>query len=217
MTEHHDRHNDIMSGVLHAIGVGLAIAALVLMIIFAAKFGSPKKIVTVSLFGGGMILLYLASSLYHLIPPEKVRLKAWLRKLDYAMIFILIAATYTPITLVGLQGGWGWSIFGIIWGIALLGVILKFTTQHLPAWIYAVQFVVMGWFVLIAIVPLIHTLSTQALFWLILGGVMYTTGALLYALDKALPKVKIFGTHEWFHLFVIGGSFSHFWMVLHFL
>ncbi|PIW37369.1 MAG: hemolysin [Candidatus Kerfeldbacteria bacterium CG15_BIG_FIL_POST_REV_8_21_14_020_45_12] len=217
MTMLHHRHNDITSGVLHIVGAGLAIAALVLMIVFAAKSGGALKVTTVSIFGAGMIFLYIASAAYHLMPHHRPRAKQFLRRLDHAMIFVLIAATYTPICLVGLGGGWGWSIFGIVWGIAVVGFSIKMLDRHPPMWASVVMYIAMGWLILIAFSPLIHNLSGAALMWLAIGGVIYTSGAALFALDHALPRIKIFGMHEWFHLFVIGGSFAHFWMVLLYL
>ncbi len=211
------RSNDIMSGVLHAIGIGLAIAALIIMIVYAALYESDRKVTTVSIFGSGLILLYTASAIYHLVSPQLHRAKAFLRKMDFAMIFVLIAATYTPISLVALRGTWGWTIFGISWGLAFLGMYLKVSSIPVPIWVYSVMYVVMGWIVMIAYIPLRATLEPGAMTWLALGGVIYTAGVIFYVFEKILPPIKVFGYHEIFHLFVITGSFCHFWLMLHYL
>lgn len=214
---HHHRDNDIVSGILHAIGIGCAIAALVLMIVFSAIAGDTWKVVATSIFGTGLILLYTASALYHLFPIRWVRAKQLFRTLDYSMIFVLIAATYTPLCLTVLRGGWGWSIFGIIWLLAITGVVLKISSWDIPQWIYIGKYVLMGWLILIAILPLIERMPQAGLFWLVLGGVLYTLGVLFFALDGKVGRMRYFGMHEIFHSFVLAGSFSHFWMVLHFL
>lgn len=211
------RSNDITSGVLHAIGIGLAVAALVLMVVYASLYESARKITTVSIFGSGLILLYTASAVYHLLSPKLLRAKTLFWKLDYSMIFVLIAATYTPLCLVGLRGGWGWSIFGINWGLAIVGIALKVSPSRVPIWVYSILYLVMGWLIVIAIQPLRAVLSGTAIGWLVLGGIIYTTGVIFYALEKFLPPIKHFGWHEIFHLFVIAGSFSHFWLMLHYL
>lgn len=217
MIQFHHRSNDITSGILHAIGLGLAIAALVLMVIFSASEGSGREVVTVTIFGTGLVLLYSASTVYHLLPPHWQRSKMLFRKLDYSMIFVLIAATYTPICIAGIRGGWGWALFGINWGLAVIGIILKISPLRVPVWVYSVMYLVMGWSVIVALKPLLQVFSKEALIWLLIGGVLYTAGVAFYALDKALPPLRVFGLHELFHLFVMGGSFSHFWLMLHYL
>lgn len=217
MQIYHHRSNDITSGILHAIGLGLSIAALILMIIFAGMYGSGREIVAVTIFGSGLICLYTASSLYHLFPPRWKRAKQVFRKLDYSMIFVLIAATYTPICLIGIRGGWGWSLFGISWGFVLIGSLLQISRWRIPFWIYLTMYLSLGWLLLIALNPLLRTFSVPALFWLFFGGAVYTIGVLFCAFDKLIPRLKIFGFHEIFHVFVLGGSFSHFWLVFHYL
>jgi hemolysin III len=204
------RSNDIFSGILHAIGAGLAIAALTLLAVFA----EGGKAVTASvIFGSGLVLLYLASASYHLLPHHLLRAKGVLQKLDHSMIYVLIAATYTPVCLLGLGGAWGWSIFGVSWGLAILGILSKtLPSWQPPHWLGTLHYLVMGWLIIIAW-PALHTLSAPALWWLTLGGVIYTSGVTFYALDRKV-KIPAFGLHEVFHLFVMAGSFCHFWLVL---
>lgn len=217
MIQFHHRSNDITSGILHAIGLGLAIAALVLMAIFSSQDGSGREVATVTIFGAGLVLLYSASTIYHLLPPHWQTSKMLFRKLDYSMIFVLIAATYTPICIAGIRGGWGWTLFGINWGLAIVGIILKVSPLRVPVWVYSIMYLVMGWSVMIALNPLLEVFSRAALTWLLIGGLLYTAGVAFYALDKVLPPLRVFGMHELFHLFVMGGSFSHFWLMLHYL
>ncbi|MDP3970814.1 MAG: hemolysin III family protein [bacterium] len=217
MKFHHHRDNDITSGILHVFGIGLSIVALVMLILLAVKQGTVMHVVTFSIFGSGLILLYTISSLYHLIPRRAPRAKSLFQRLDYSMIFIFIAATYTPVCLLKLQGAWGWSIFGVVWGMAIIGVVLKNVFPRMPGWVPAIKYLIMGWIVVIAIVPLWQALSLPALGWIFLGGLFYTVGVIFHGLDKFTPRMKIFGMHEVFHVFVLAGSFSHFWVIYNYL
>jgi hemolysin III len=165
--------------------------------------GTPISVVSASIFGSSLIILYLSSTLYH--ASRKIRIKAKLNKFDHSAIYILIAGTYTPFTIVLLQGGWGWSIFGIQWGLAIAGIIFKLfwykpKYRVVSAWAY----VGMGLVMLIAIKPLIDVLSTPGLIWLSIGGLVYITGVFFY-LSKKIPF-----SHGIWHLFVMGGSIAHF-------
>lgn len=203
------RSNDIVSGVLHLLGTGLAIAVLVVLLVFGAMSDDVWHVVGYSLYGSGLILLYLASTLYHLTPEHWVRFKHIARRLDHAMIYVLIAATYTPITFIALTGGWRWSIFGVVWGLALLGGIVKLIPLRVPAGVSLALYLVMGWLICVAIVPLLEGLTTGE-FWLLLsGGLAYTVGVIFYALERHLPQKKYFWMHEVFHIFVLGGSALH--------
>jgi len=216
MSQSH-RSNDITSGVLHLIGVGLAIAVLVVLVIEGARHGSPWHIVSYTLYGTGLVLLYTASATYHLIPHQKVRLKHIFQRLDHAMIYILIASTYTPITFIALEGGWRWSMFGIIWGIALFGFIVKIMWLKIPSWILTLLYPVMGWIIVIAFAPLLEGMSTGTVWLLFTGGVSYTVGVFIYALDHVFHPRKYFWMHEIFHLFVLGGSALHTIMMFYLL
>ncbi|MBI2627381.1 hemolysin III family protein [Candidatus Nomurabacteria bacterium] len=204
-----DRTNDITSGALHLIGVGLASAVLVMLLVLGAKRGDAWHIVGYSIYGAGLILLYLASASYHLVPHSQERLKAVLRKLDHAMIYILIAATYTPITFLALSGGWRWSIFGVIWGLAILGIFIKLLSWKISPAVSISLYIAMGWLITIAFSPLMNGINTATLWLLISGGVSYTLGAIFFALERVLPQRKYFWAHEIFHVFVLGGSTLH--------
>lgn len=210
------RSNDIISGAIHAVGVGLSIAALVLMVVFAAEYGTARHVVGASIFGSGLIMLYAASSVYHFWS-ENHPAKQFLQLLDHAMIYVLIAATYTPICLVILQGGWGWSLFGVNWGLAVFAIVGRFTKLPIPNATYYILYLVMGWSVGIAIIPLLDSISQLGFFWLLLGGVLYTFGVVFFALEKKFLHIKWFGMHELFHVFVLAGSFSHFFLILKYI
>ncbi len=210
------RLKDPMSGLTHFIGFLLSIAALVVLIVKGVKINSPWHIVTYSIFGSGLILLYLASTLYHWIPIHG-RGERILRRLDHIMIFVLIAASYTPVCLIPLRGGWGWSIFGVVWGIAILGILFKVFYIHAPDWLAATIYVGLGWMALIAIVPLVSRLQVPALIWLFLGGIFYSVGAIIYAIEKPRLWPNVFGAHDLFHILVMLGSGAHFWLMYRYI
>ena len=189
----------------HGIGFLMSVAALALMVVFASLDGNAWHIVGVSIFGVSLVVLYLASTLFHWSVRPKIR--KYLNVFDHSAIYVLIAGTYTPFLLVTLNGPWGWSLFGVIWGLAIAGVIFKmfFTGKYdkLSLLIY----VLMGWLILIAIVPLVQNLSTMGLIWLFIGGISYSIGAIFYLLNK-LPF-----NHAIFHFWVLGGSICHFFAV----
>ena len=186
----------------HAIGLGLSIVALVLMLVRAGLYGNVWHIVSVAIFGASLISLYAASTFYH--SAKDSRLRSRLRVIDHATIYTLIAGTYTPFTLVVLHGPVGWTVFGVSWLMAVSGVILKlfFTGRFNVS--STLMYVFMGWIIVFAITPLINSLSPQGLFWLVAGGIAYTTGAILYS----IKKIKF--NHAIFHIFVLLGSFCHF-------
>jgi len=194
----------------HVIGLGLSFVVLVLMLIRASLYGNAWHIVSVSIFGASLITLYAASTLYHSASEPKIR--ARLRIFDHATIYILIAGTYTPFTLITLNGFAGWAIFGVSWAMALTGIILKLFFTGKYDVLSTLMYVFMGWIIVFAISPLIDNLSAQGLFWLFAGGVAYTAGAILYGIKK------INFNHAIFHLFVLLGSLCHFvsvyWYVL---
>lgn len=207
---------DPISGLTHLIGVVLSFIGLVLMVYRAATAGKTWHVVSYSIFGASMILLYTASTLYHWLPLSPKGTKI-LRKLDHIMIFILIAGTYTPICLIPLRGAWGWSLFGSIWGLALGGLFLKLFWLEAPRWFSTVIYTIMGWLVVIAIWPLIQVLSLAGLMWLAAGGFFYTVGAVIYGIRKPDPRPGVFGFHEIFHVFVLLGSYSHFWLMFRYI
>ncbi|MEA2101240.1 MAG: hemolysin III family protein [Thermodesulfobacteriota bacterium] len=203
---------DPMSGLTHFIGALLAAAGLILLLDQALHPLQPWYLFTYLVFGLGLIGMYTASTLYHwliLSPTGTERL----RRIDHIMIFILIAATYTPICLIPLRGPWGWSIFGTIWGLAVIGIIFKLFWIDSPRWITAAMYVAMGWVAIVAIYPMIKGLQTGALIWIVAGGLIYTLGALIYATKRPDPFPGLFGFHEVFHIMVILGSLAHFWAI----
>lgn len=214
---------DPVSGFTHLLGAVLSIAGLVLMIINCAIYSNEKAwdIVSCTIFGTGLILLYTFSSLYHLLNLKEKGTRVF-RKFDHIMIYILIAATYTPICLGPLRGGWGWSIFGIVWGLAILGTILTAVWLDAPRWLTTSIYIAMGWMVIIAVFPMISIFSAipkgmEALGWLLAGGIFYTIGALIYGFKWPKINTKHVGFHEIFHIFVMLGSFCQFWFIFNYL
>ena len=206
---------DPVSGISHLIGAILALVGLILLIVYSSLYGEGAwDIVTFIVFGTGLLLLYTFSSLYHLLN-LKERATRVLKKFDHIMIYILIASTYTPICLGPLRGPWGWTIFGIVWGLAILGTI--FTARWLTTSIY----IGMGWLVVIMLYPLLKTFNelnaTSSLLWLLAGGIFYTIGGVIYGLKKAPFTTKYFGFHEIFHIFVMLGSFCQYWFIFRYL
>lgn len=186
----------------HVIGLLLSIAALVLLVIRATHQGGAFYIVSFSVFGTSLIILYAASVIYHSTREPAARSK--LRVVDHAAIFILIAGSYTPYTLVTLNGQTGWILFGIAWSIALSGIILKLFFTGRYKLLSTLMYLAMGWMVIFAIKPLINNLSTEGFSWLVAGGLAYTIGAVLYS----IKRIKF--NHAIFHIFVLLGSFCHF-------
>ena len=186
----------------HGIGFLLAIPATILLILKATTHGDAWQIVSVSIYGASMMTLYLASTLYHSAKDPARRHK--LNVFDHASIYLLIAGTYTPFLLVTLRGPWGWSLFGVIWAAAIGGIVFKlFYTGRFDV-VSTIAYVVMGSIVLVAIKPLVASLSLPGLYWLLAGGISYIVGAVLY-LQRKLPF-----HHAVFHLFVLGGSVCHY-------
>jgi len=188
--------------VSHAVGLLLSMVGLLLMLLRAGDSGDVLRIISAAIFGAGLIALYTASTLYHSARDPKARSR--LRVNDHATIYILIAGTYTPITLVTLNGWIGWTLFGITWGMALTGVVLKLFFTGRYHLLSTLMYVFMGWIIIFAVKPLMDSLPFAGLAWLLAGGIAYTTGAILYSIEK------IHFNHAIFHLFVLLGSFCHF-------
>ena len=212
---------DPITGFSHLVGPIASIVGLVFLIIYAAKYGEGAwDVVSLTILGSGLILLYTASSVYHLcnVGPKATKV---LRKLDHIMIYILIAATYTPVCLGPLRGGWGWSIFGVVWGLAIFGLFLTIFWLDAPRWLTTGIYLAMGWTVIIAIYPMITTFSKLnalgSLWWLLAGGIFYTIGAILYGLKWPKLKNKYFGFHEIFHLFILAGSLCQYWFIIRYV
>ena len=206
-----NKGKDIASALLHYFGLGLAIVGTVLLIIKGCGY-TPWHVVSYSIFGGSMIALYAASSIYHTFYISE-RVHTTLRRIDHIMIFMLIAGTYTPICLTVLRGIWGWLLFGIVWGCALAGLFVKIFWLNAPRWVYTAFYIGMGWAALIALVPICQAMSAPALFWLFAGGIVYTVGGVFYALKFPRIQTKYFGFHELFHIFILLGSACFFILI----
>ena len=186
----------------HAVGLGLSIVALVLLVTHAIRNGNVWHIVGFSIFGVSLCVLYTASTFYHNAKEPELRSK--LRVFDHASIYVLIAGTYTPYTIVTLNGLTGWVIFGVSWGLAISGIILKLFFTGKYDFISTLMYVFMGWIIIFAIKPMSINLSSGGIFWLVAGGVSYTLGAVIYS----IKKIKF--NHAIFHIFVLIGSGCHF-------
>ncbi|WML37342.1 hemolysin III family protein [Clostridium sp. OS1-26] len=201
-----------VSGLTHLFGVFASIVGLVILIVYSATQSSVWHIVTFSIFGASLILLYSASSIYHLASVSQKAINI-LRRVDHSMIYLLIAGSYTPICLIALRGAWGWSIFGTIWGLTIIGIIIKNFWFNAPRWLSTLFYIFMGWLVIIAIYPLNKVFSPGAMSWLFAGGIAYTVGGVIYATKWPKINLKYFGFHEIFHIFVLAGSFCHYWLM----
>ena len=201
------RGEEIANALSHGFGCLLALAALPILVQGAAERGSAANVVAASLFASTMIVLYFVSTLYHALPSG--RAKVWLNRLDHASIYLFIAGSYMPFLFGVLGGAWGWSLFGVVWAAAALGVTAKLLDrlQH-PLWSTGL-YVAMGWVVLIAAAPLYERMSAEGLLWLVAGGLSYTAGAVVFLFDSKLRYA-----HFAWHLFVIGGSACHFFAAL---
>ena len=202
---YYDSKEERLNIITHGIGLLLSIVALVLLIVYASRYGTVWHITSFAIFGASLIVLYAASTFYHYAKNPDLRIK--LNILDHAAIYVLIAGTYTPFTLVVLKGWIGWTIFGISWGLALIGIIFKVFYFGRFDRISTIAYVLMGWVVIFAIKPLMEQLPTKGLLWLFGGGVAYTVGAFLYS------RRNLRFNHALFHVFVLIGSFCHFMAV----
>jgi hemolysin III len=202
-------HGERFNSISHLVGAALALIGMVLLVGFAAAQGDPWKIVSFSIYGVSLFLLYSLSTLYHSL---RGRAKEIFQKLDHVAIYLLIAGPYTPFTLVTLRGAWGWTLFAIIWGLAILGIIVDSRHKDGSRVIQMVIYLLMGWLILIAMKPLVQVLPTGALVLLVLGGVFYTSGIIFYAMDKRMKHA-----HGIWHLFVLAGSISHYLAVLFYI
>lgn len=198
---------EIANALSHGIGFLLAVASLPILLQFAAQRGGGASVVGASLFSATMMLLYLVSTLYHALPAG--RAKEWFNRMDHAAIYLFIAGSYMPFLLGVLSGAWGWTLFGIVWSAAAVGVVTKmFNRLRHPLWSTGL-YVAMGWVALIAIAPLSERMSGAGLAWLVAGGLAYTLGALVFLFDS-----KVRYAHFAWHLFVMAGSACHFFAAL---
>lgn len=197
---------EIANSVTHGVGVVLSIGGLAILTAFASVLGNAWHIVSSSIFGATLILLYASSTLYHSI--QLPRVKRVLQVIDHSAIFLLIAGTYTPFTLVTLRGAWGWTIFGVVWGLAVTGIIFQVTRLRKWPVISLALYVGMGWVVVVATKPLLAAIDPRGLLLLLLGGLSYTAGIVFYVWRR-LPY-----HHAIWHMFVLAGSALHFFAIL---
>jgi len=200
---------EIANSATHGLGLLLSIVGLVVLVVLAALRGDTWHIVSSAIYGATLVLLYTASTFYHAIPHE--RAKTVFRVLDHSAIFVLIAGTYTPFTLVNLRGAWGWALFGTVWGLAIIGVLLESTARQRLRVLSHILYISLGWMVMIAIKPLLGSVATGGLVLLVAGGLAYTGGVVFYAWRK-LPF-----NHAIWHLFVLAGSVCHYFSILLFV
>ena len=199
------------SAITHGIALLLAVTGAIPLIIKAARSYDVIHIVALSIFILTMILLYAASTTYHTFNISK-KVNTILKKIDHMMISVLIAGSYTPICLLVLGGRMGWILLAIVWGFAIAGILIKAFWVFCPKWVSSVLYIGMGWTCVLAFTQLLNSLSPAAFGWLLAGGIIYTVGGVIYALKLPIfnRKHKNFGSHEIFHLFVMGGSLCHF-------
>ncbi|EAQ32596.1 PAQR family membrane homeostasis protein TrhA [Idiomarina baltica] len=200
---------EVAHALTHGIGAVLSIVGLVVMLVWSVAYGDTWHVVAASIYGASLILLYTASTLYHAFPWP--RIKAVFQQLDHAAIFVLIAGTYTPFALINLRGPWGWSLLGVVWGIALFGVILELVVKNPPKWLSLTLYLGLGWMALVAIKPMLDNVDTGGLLLLLAGGLAYTLGVIFYV-RKQMPY-----HHAIWHLFVLAGSILHFFSIFYYV
>jgi len=200
---------ELVNTITHIVGAALALAGLVVLVVSASHKGDVWRIVSFSVYGATLLLLYSSSALYH---GTDGRIKKFLRVVDHQAIYLLIAGTYTPFTLVPLRGVLGWWLFGLVWGLAVLGIIIDGLHKKGPRVIQLTIYILMGWMITIALGPLLRTLPYWGVAWLMIGGLFYTSGIVFYVMDKRFPYF-----HCIWHLFVLAGSLSHYFAVLFYI
>jgi len=201
-----ESREELANVLTHGAGAVASLVGAAVLLWAAAPGGDGWKVAGSAVFGATLVLLYTASTLYH--AARRPALKARLKVLDHCAIYLLIAGSYTPFTLIGLRGGWGWSLFGVIWGLAAAGTVFKlFFTGRFPR-LSTATYVAMGWLAVVAVVPMVQRLPASTLAWMVAGGLTYTAGTVFYH-SRRIPYA-----HAIWHLFVIGGSACHFAAVL---
>ena len=202
-------HGEKFNAVTHLAGAALALAGAIVLVVLAALTGDPWKVVGVAIYGVTLVALYSISGLYHSL---RGRAKNILRELDHQSIYLLIAGSYTPFCLVTLRGPWGWSLLGVVWCLAVLGSVLELRSRNGARVLSVVIYLLMGWVVVAALVPLLQALGPGGFAWLAAGGLFYTAGIVFYALDT-----RVAHAHGVWHLFVLAGSGSHYFAILNYV
>lgn len=199
------------SAITHFVGMLMAIFASIPLLLKAAHEPSPIYFVSLAIYAASLILLYAASTTYHTFDKSE-KINTILKKIDHMMIFVLIAGTYTPVCLLVLDRKVGVPLLALVWGIAIVGILIKAFWVYCPKWVSSVLYIGMGWTCVLAFTQILNSLPRAAFLWLLAGGIIYTVGGVIYALKLPIfnNKHKNFGSHEIFHLFVMGGSACHF-------
>jgi len=197
------------SGLSHLIGAMLTIPALIFMLINLPAQNASTYLTSYLVFCASMFLMFGSSATYHLLDISELGLKR-LKRIDHIAIFIMIAGTYTPYCLIGLEGALSWFMFTLIWGVAIVGVMVKIFWLHAPRWLSTLLYVAMGWVAILIYEPLSQNLSSESIYWLIAGGVVYTLGAVIYATKWPNIHQKYFNFHDLWHVFVLGGAACHY-------
>jgi hemolysin III len=210
------RLREPVNGLTHLAGALLAVVVLVTLLRLASDVGGPQRVIAYGIFGLSLIALYTASALYHLLPLAPAGLDRLLR-LDCTMVFVLIAGSYTPFCLVALHGSWRWGLLGAIWALSLGGAALKLRWMDAPRWLSTACYVLLGWVAVLAAPALFAALPARGMIWVIAGGVIYSVGALIFALERPTLRPRVFGAHTVWHLCVLAGSACHVWAVAHYL
>ena len=206
---YYSSREELLNSLTHGAGVVLSLLGLVFLLVRAVRYGNTWHIVSFAIYGISLILLYLASTLYHAV--TALELKQLLKKFDHSAIFLLIAGTYTPFLLINLRGPWGWSLFGVIWGLTILGLVLKFWIISRWEGASVVLYLAMGWLAVVAVGEMLQHVGTTSLILLAIGGISYTVGVVFY-LWRKLPY-----NHAIWHVFVLGGSITHYFSVFNIL
>lgn len=204
--DRYTRGEEIANGITHGVGLTLSVAGLAILITLALLQGEPRRTVSVSIYGATLVLLYLTSTCYHSV--QAPRAKSVLRILDHSAIYLLIAGTYTPYTLVSLRGPWGWTLFGITWGLSVVGIACKVACMHRFRILSLLVYLGMGWLVLVAVKPVLASIPLGGIAWIVAGGLCYTGGTVFYAWRR-IPY-----HHAVWHIFVMAGSICHYFGIL---
>jgi hemolysin III len=201
-----------ISGLTHLVGALLALIGAVCLLAPAIQTRNSGQIVAFAVYSISLVALYSASSAYHLLRLSECGTRT-LRRLDHTMIYTLIAGSYTPLCLIALRGAWGLSLLGAVWGLALTGFILTLFYLNKSRWLTVGIYIIMGWLAVVAFVPLLQRMPPAGIFWMVLGGVIYSCGAIIYARKRPDFVPGVFGFHELWHLFVMAGSAAHFVLI----
>jgi hemolysin III len=207
-------YNEPLCSLTHFVGALLSVAALTLLVIFASLDRTPRHVIGFSIFGASFVALYLASTFYHIAPkPSKTR--DILKRIDHSMVYVVIAATYTPVCLILHARPWALPLLGVVWLLAVAGIVLKVIGIGIDDWrLTLTLYAGLNWPGVVAFPAFARSLPHGGMLWLIGGGALYASGAVFYGLNHFVPRTRWFGMHEVFHVFVLAGNFSHFWLML---